>query len=153
MAVASFGTSPFLSPRRMTIGDVARLAGCGVETIRFYERQGLIERPAKPAAGFRYYPPETIDRVRFIRQAQRLGFALREVGELLSLRADPRADCADVRGRAVAKLTEVERKIAQLVQIREALERLIAACPGEGALRACSIIEAVAGSADGVVEG
>lgn len=128
----------------MTIGDVARLAGCGVETIRFYERRGLIARPPKPSAGFRCYPEDTVDRVRFIRQAQKLGFALREVGELLSLRADPMADCAEVRARAVAKLTEVERKIAQLVQIRDALEGLIAACPGEGALRTCSIIEAVA---------
>lgn len=135
----------------MTIGDVARSAGCGVETIRFYERRGLIERPPKPPAGFRHYPEDIVHRVRFIRQAQNLGFTLREVGELLSLRADPMANCADVRGRAVAKLAEVEGKIAQLVQIRDALERLIAACPGEGALGACSIIEAVAGPADGVV--
>src|SRR5918994_4349003 len=96
----------------MTIGQAARQAGCGVETIRFYERQGLIERPAKPAVGFRRYPSEIVDRVRFIRQAQGLGFSLREIDELLSLRTDPAADCADVRSRASAKLDEVVRKIA-----------------------------------------
>lgn len=138
-----------LERNMVTISDAARLAGCGVETIRFYERQGLIERPPKPAAGFRRYPEGTVDRVRFIRQAQKLGFTLREVGELLSLRADPTAGCADVRRRAAAKLAEVEGKIAQLVQIRDALKCLMAACPGEGGVGACSIIEAV-GSAYGV---
>jgi len=128
----------------MTIGRAAREAGVGVETIRFYERKGLIAQPAKPEySGFREYPAETIQRIRFIRLAQEIGFSLREIEELLSLRADPAADCADVRHRATIKLTEVERKIAQLEQIRGALEELIAACPGRGALRACSILEAL----------
>jgi MerR family mercuric resistance operon transcriptional regulator len=130
----------------MTISQVARRAGCGVETIRFYERQGLIEQPPKPAAGFRRYPSAIVDRVRFIRQAQGLGFSLREIDELLSLRADPKADCADVRSRASAKLEEVGRKIAELERIREALAELIEACPGQGAARTCSILEALARS-------
>jgi MerR family mercuric resistance operon transcriptional regulator len=129
----------------MTIGQVARRVGCGVETIRFYERQGLIEQPSKPDAGYRRYPDETIERVRFIRRAQNLGFSLREIEELLSLRADPLADCADVRRRASAKLQEAERKIAELERICEALGRLISACPGQGALRACSILDAMGG--------
>ena len=136
----------------MTIGQAARQAGCGVETIRFYERQGLIERPPKPVAGFRHYPSEIVDRVRFIRQAQVLGFSLREIDELLSLRTDPAADCADVRSRASAKLDEVVRKIAELERIREALAELIEACPGHGAARTCSILEALAMSSHQRIE-
>ena len=128
----------------LTISKAARAAGVGIETIRFYERNGLIEQPPKPAfGGFRVYPAETVRRVRFIRQGQDLGFSLREIRELLSLRSDPAADCSDVRERATAKREEVERKIAQLERIRGALEELIAACPGRGALRACSIVEAI----------
>ena len=132
----------------MTIGKAARAAGVGVETIRFYERNGLIEQPPKPARGFRVYPEETVRRVRFIRQGQELGFSLRQIAELLSLKADPATDCSDVRRRAQAKLDEVDEKLATLTGIRAALEELIAACPGRGALRACSIMEALEG-ADG----
>ena len=125
----------------LIIGKAATAAGVGVETIRFYERKGLIEQPPKPLdAGFRVYPEETVQRIRFIRQAQEIGFSLREIDELLSLRADPAADCAHVRERAAAKLEEVERKIEQLGRIRSALNELIAACPGRGALRECSIM-------------
>ena len=125
----------------LIIGKAAMKAGVGVETIRFYERKGLIEQPPKPLdTGFRVYPEETVQRIRFIRQAHGLGFSLREIDELLSLRADPAADCAHVRERAAAKLEEVERKIEQLGRIRSALNELIAACPGRGALRECSIM-------------
>ncbi len=133
----------------MTISKAARKAGVGVETIRFYEREGLIDQPLKPLdSGFRIYPEETVRRIQFIRLAQALGFSLREIEELLSLRADPAADCSDVRERATAKREEVDRKIAQLERIRGALEELIAACPGRGALRACSILGALT-DADG----
>ena len=99
----------------MTISKAARKAGVGVETIRFYERKGLIEQPPKPhGAGFRVYPEETVQRIRFIRQVQELGFSLRQIEELLSLRADPSADCGDVRERAQDKLEKVRRKIATL---------------------------------------
>ncbi len=128
----------------MTISKAARKAGVGVETIRFYEREGLIDQPLKPLdSGFRIYPEETVRRIQFIRLAQALGFSLREIEEPLSLRADPSSDCSDVRERATAKREEVDRKIAQLERIRGALEELIAACPGRGALRACSILEAL----------
>lgn len=131
--------------RDMTIGKAAREAGVSVETIRFYERKGLVEQPPKPAfGGFRVYSEDTLHRVRFIRQAQELGFSLKEIDELLSLRADPAIDCSDVRERAVTKLAEVKRKITELDRIRAALETLIAACPG-GALRACSIMDALEG--------
>lgn len=130
----------------MTISKAARKAGVGIETIRFYERRGLIEQPLRPiGAGFRTYPAETVQRIQFIRQAQELGFSLREIQELLSLRADPAADCAEVRRQALGKLEEVDHKIAQLAKIRGALEELIAACPGSGALRVCSIMAAIVG--------
>jgi MerR family copper efflux transcriptional regulator len=126
----------------LTIGRAAEAAGVGVETIRFYERRGLIEQPKKPLdSGFRIYSPEQVKRIRFIRQAQQLGFSLREIGELLALRADPHADCSEVRAQAVAKLQEVKRKIAQLQELGAALEALIAACPGQGGLQSCSILD------------
>lgn len=129
--------------RDMTIGKAARRAGVGVETIRFYERKGLIEQPQAAPSRYRVYPERTIERIRFIRQAQELGFSLREVRELLSLRADPRADAAEVRARAEAKLDDVNDKIRRLRNMGRALEALIAACPGHGELGCCSIIEAL----------
>lgn len=134
----------------MTIGRAARKAGVGVETIRFYERKGLIEQPPKPLdSGFRIYPEGTVERIRFIRQAQEIGFSLSEIDELLSLRADPSADSSDVRARAIAKRDEVERKIAHLQKIHGALDELISACPGQGALRHCSIMETLVAAAEG----
>ena len=126
-----------------TIACAARTAGVGVETIRFYERRGLIKQPRKPASGFRKYDGETVMRIRFIRQAQELGFSLREIKELLTLRADPGADCAAVRARAVIKRDEVEQKIARLGKLRVALDRLITSCPGSGALRTCTILNCI----------
>lgn len=127
----------------LTIGRLARLAGVGVETIRFYERKQLIARPRRPERGFRIYPEETAQRIRFIRHAQELGFTLREIRELLSLRANPSADCSNVLQRASVKVGEVVGKIEQLQRIKRALETLIAACPRQGATRACSILEAI----------
>lgn len=128
----------------LTIGKAARRAGVGVETIRFYERRGLIEQPLKPmGGGFRDYPEETVERIRFVQQAQELGFSLSEIDELLSLRADPAADSSEVRSRAVAKLDEVNQKIDRLEEIRAALKTVVAACPGSGSTEACSILDAM----------
>lgn len=130
----------------MQIGTLANEAGVGVETIRFYERKGLIAQPQRPRdGGFRSYPSETVDRIRFIRNAQVLGFTLKEAGELLSLSADSDTNCANVRDHAQAKLQDVSLKIESLVSIRSALEALVAACPGKGkALRFCSILNTLA---------
>lgn len=128
----------------MTIGRAAEQAGVGVETIRFYERRGLIRQPARPrSGGYRFYDDMIVERIRFIRHAQDLGFSLREIMELLSLRTDPNADCGDVRAQAVAKRQDVDRRIAQLQHIRSALDELIASCPGGGALPRCTIIDAL----------
>jgi len=131
----------------MKIGSLARQTGVGVEAIRFYERKGLIEQPPKPnGGGFRAYPQEVAQRIRFIRQAQELGFSLRETSELLSLRATATGDCGDVRERASTKLTEVNQKIEQLGRIKSALEQVIDACPGQGSLRSCSIMDVLEGT-------
>lgn len=129
----------------MRIGKAAEKAGVGVETIRFYERKGLIEQPRKPAEGGpRSYSPDTVDRVRFVRQAQCLGFSLREINELLLLRANPETDCADVLRRARAKLGEVNDKIASLAAIQSALQSLIRECQGQGpASSGCPILDAL----------
>ena len=133
-----------IAMQTQTIGRVARRAGVGVETVRYYERRGLIEQPPRPGgSGVRAYSDEIVRRICFIRQAQELGFSLSEIQELLTLRADPGADCSEVRERATVRLDDVEHKIEQLVQIRGALERLIAACPGQGALTSCSILEEI----------
>lgn len=128
----------------MKISKAAEASGVGVETVRFYERKGLIARPLKPVSGgIRDYGPDIVDRICFIRQAQEIGFSLREIGELLSLRADPDADCADVRGRAIEKRDEVQAKLAQLSRMSDALDELIASCPGGGDVKACTILDAL----------
>jgi len=116
-----------------TISKAAHEAGVGVETVRFYERRGLIEQPEKPGhTGYRHYSAETVRRIRFIRKAQQIGFSLREIQELLWLRADPSADCSDVRQKAASKIDEVDEKIIELKKIRKAL-----------ALKGCTILEAL----------
>ena len=128
----------------MTIGKAAKKAGVGIETIRFYERRQLIQRPQTPrGGGYRHYPAATIERIRFVRQAQELGFSLNEIDELPGFRADPKADSAQVRTHALAKLSQVEEKMHQLERIRAALKTLIAACPGQGAVKSCSILGAM----------
>ena len=125
----------------MKISQIAQGAGVGVETVRFYERKKLIEQPLKPAnGGFRAYPGEVVNQIRFIRRAQNLGFSLKEIKDLMSLRIDPRADCGDVRLRAQAKRQEVIEKIEQLQRVRDALDTVINACPGSGSTRSCSIL-------------
>lgn len=127
----------------MRIGAVAKKTGVGVETIRYYQRKALIAQPPKPSnGGFRSYPAETVERIRFIRQDQSLGFSLKKIDELLSLKADPSTDCFDVRERARSKLDEVNAKITRLTAMRSALEGLINVCPGKGAAQLCSILEA-----------
>lgn len=127
----------------LTIGALARKAGVGVETIRFYERRGLVRRPARPHAGYRVYPEEVVDRIRFIRNAQGLGFTLQEVKDLLALRVTTGTSCAAVRSRAAAKAADVKRRLADLERIGVALQKLIGHCPGRGALANCTILEAL----------
>lgn len=130
----------------MTRGEVADLVGLNAETIRYYERRSLISNPPRTSRGYRIYKDRHIDEVRFIRRAQDLGFTLAEIKELLSLRVDPTTDCSDFRRKARAKLDDVRKKIADLRRIAGTLEELTDACPAEGALSECPILDSMRGN-------
>lgn len=112
----------------LTISKAARLSGVGVETIRFYERQKLIEQPPKPDSGFRLYPLETVRKVRFIRRAKEIGFTLREIRELLKLYFEPQIACQEVSNRAKAKIADMETRIAALEKMKSVLQTLVEEC-------------------------
>ncbi len=127
----------------LTRGKVAKKTGVGLETLRFYERVGLIEPPDRTASGYRDYSPTVVDRIRFIQKAKRLGFSLREVRALLQLSSDSAARCLDVRRRAEAKIAEIKTKIQDLERIRECLEGLVEQCRGSQPVQRCSFLEAL----------
>ncbi len=125
----------------LSIGQVARRAGVGVETVRFYERQGLLENPPRKESGYRQYPPEAVSRLHFIKKAKEVGFSLKEIKELLSLRLDTAATCQDVRSRAEAKILDIEQKIQALKRMKQALTDLTKACSGRGSVSECPILQ------------
>lgn len=129
--------------RMLTIGQVARTAGVGRETIRFYEREGLLEEPLRRASGYRQYPEHVVKRLHFIKRAQQLGFSLKEIMELLTLRVGGHTSCEDVKQRTEAKLVEVERKLIELQRMRQALLHVAALCTGQGPASACPMLEAL----------
>lgn len=133
-----------MTDKPFTIGTVARLSGVSVETIRFYERDGLIPDPPRRDSGYRQYPPATIERVRFVKRAKELGFTLAEIKELLDLSIGRGTTCADVKRKAVEKITEVDAKISDLKRIRKALHRLTEQCRGKGPISKCPILENLA---------
>ncbi|MBI2504142.1 MAG: MerR family DNA-binding protein [Candidatus Latescibacteria bacterium] len=126
----------------MTIGRVAKLADVGVETIRFYEREGLIEEPPRRASGYRQYPTDTVDRLRFIRRAKELGFTLKEIKELMSLRDGGGRRRGEVRALAEAKMRDIDQKLARLQAMRSALDGLVESCVC-GRRPTCPILEAL----------
>jgi len=128
-------------PSTLKIGELARAADVGVETIRYYERRGLLAQPPRRTSGYRQYPPQAVRRVRFIRRAQALGFTLKEIEDLLALRVDDERSCADVRALARAKLEDIERRVAELQQMGRALERVARRCRGRGPTSECPILE------------
>jgi MerR family transcriptional regulator, copper efflux regulator len=125
---------------RLTIGEVAQLAHVRIETLRYYERTGLLARPPRSASNYRLYPPETVRRVQFIKRAQELGFSLKEILELLALRATPETSCADIRTRALDKIATIDGKIRALDAMKHALAQLVAACAGQGDITECPIL-------------
>jgi len=127
----------------LTIGQVARRAGLGVETVRYYEREGLLAAPDRRPSGYRAYPEGVVARLRFIRRAKELGFTLREIKDLLELTADPATTRAELRGRAEAKVADVEARIADLTRVRDALRDLASQCDGHGPLDGCPILHAL----------
>ena len=127
----------------LKVSQVARQAGVNLQTIRYYERQGLLPKPPRTAANYRQYPNDAVQRVRFIKRAQELGFTLKEIKELLSLRATPVGRCADVRRQASAKLQDIDQRIGTLQAMRKALTKLVAQCSGKGPVSDCPILEAL----------
>jgi len=125
------------------IGTLAKRAGVGIDTVRYYERAGLLAPSRRLASGYRRYTALELSRLRFIRRAQALGFTLSEVRDLLALSA--KRDVARVKRSAQAKLADVDQKIAALQKIREGLATLVAACPGHGRAADCPILQALGG--------
>ena len=125
----------------MTISSVARAAEVNVETIRYYQRRGLVKEPTKPARGYRLYPQEAVDRVRFIKRAQELGFTLSEIKNLLSL-GDGR--CRETHDLAEHKLKLIQGRIRDLKAMETVLNKLVRACEKHGNTPGCPIIETLA---------
>jgi MerR family copper efflux transcriptional regulator len=132
----------------LRIGQLARLAKVSVQTLRFYERKGLLPKPPRGASGYREYAADAIGMVKFIKRAQELGFSLREIKELLALRKVPRATCGDVVVVAQRKIEEMEQKISDLRAMQTALSQLLADCKGQAPITQCPIIEALAGASE-----
>jgi len=126
----------------MTIGKLAHAAGVGIDTVRFYERAGLLDRPQRTASGYRLYAGSDVARLRFIRRAKGLGFSLEEIAELLRLN-DGGGRRAAVRALAGQRLAEIEQKLSELSRMRDTLRHLILQCRGDGPLAGCPIIDAV----------
>ena len=127
----------------LSIGQLAQRSGVGVETVRFYERKVLLEEPARKPSGYRQYETQTVSRLLFIRRAKELGFTLKEIKELLSLRLDPATTCADVKQRAEAKIEDIEDKLRTLRRMKRALAKLTKSCNGRGPTSECPILEAI----------
>jgi len=127
---------------KLTIGTLADVAGVNIETIRYYQRRGLLDEPSKPLGGHRRYAPEQAKRVRFIKRAQALGFTLDEVGALLTL--DEACACGETRALAARKLGLIEQKMADLAAIRQALGGLVRQCDVEDSHTVCPIIDVLA---------
>jgi MerR family mercuric resistance operon transcriptional regulator len=127
--------------RELTIGALAQSASVNVETIRFYQRKGLLQEPRRPAGGIRRYGPPDVERVNFIKAAQRLGFSLGEVADLLVL--EDGTHCAEARRLAEKKLDDVSGKIADLQRMRSALSRLVRECGAARGTVACPMVAAL----------
>lgn len=128
---------------RLTIGEGAKQAQARIGTLRYYERLGLVAPPPRNGANYRLYPPETVRHVQCIKHAQQRGCSLKEITELLALRSIPETPCADIRTRTEAKIDTIEAKIRALHAMKQALTQLVAACPGEGAVTDCPMLEAL----------
>jgi MerR family mercuric resistance operon transcriptional regulator len=124
----------------LTIGKLAKKAGVTIETIRHYQRKGLLREPEKPSNGYRQYPSDEIARIQFIKRAQQCGFTLKEVSELLSLDS---GHCQDVRNMAEQKHQQIDRQIKDLTALQNVLDRLIEGCQTDPSTEHCSLIDAL----------
>lgn len=131
-----------MKTQEMTIGILAKRSDVTVETVKFYEKEGLLPKPAKPSSGFRTYPEDYVSRISFIKRAQELGFTLREVKELFKLKVDNKATCGQVMKKTDAKIAEVDRKIKDLKQMRKSLLQIRDCCDdGTKTLTECPILD------------
>lgn len=135
----------FNTSRSFTIGALAKQAEVAIDTIRYYEREGLLPRPQRRASGYREYGEATLRRVRFIRRAKDLGFTLDEIRELLELETDRERGVEVVKQRAMKRLEELDRRLAQLTEMRNELAQLVEACPGCGEPECCPILSTMHG--------
>jgi DNA-binding transcriptional MerR regulator len=129
----------------LTVGHVARLAGVGVPTLRFYERAGLLSKPMRTASNYRVYSDEAVQRVRFIRRAQELGFTLKEIKELLALRVSRRANCDRARIRAEAKIADIQARIKSLRQMSRGLTKFASECETHSPSVECPLLQYLEG--------
>ena len=127
----------------MRIGALAKSAGVNVETIRFYQREGLLATPVRGSSTYRDYPDTAVEQVHFIKKAQELGFSLKEAGELLAIRSSPSGNCRDVSALAKAKLADIDAKMKALASMKHMLEGAAQGCPGEGPVTNCSILRTI----------
>jgi len=127
----------------MLIGELAERSGVHVQTVRYYERRGLLPNPGRTPAGYRQYTDDALDRMRFIRRAQDLGFTLSEIADLLSLRLDRRTQADTVRRRAHAKIADIDKRVRRLARMRHALIGLAGRCGGSGPMDACPLLNAL----------
>lgn len=131
-----------MTQKALTIGFLAKNAGVNIETIRYYQRIGLITEPDKPLRGFRHYPSEMLKRIKFIKRAQQLGFSLKEVAELLQLGDGANnTQCNDVRRQAEHKRDHIEQQIADLQNLKDTLSTLIESCNSQQGNMSCAIVE------------
>ncbi len=129
--------------RYLTTGQLAKHAGVNIDTIRFYERKGLIPRPYRKESGYRQYHEEMVKRVLFIKKAKRLGFSLRDIAELLSLRVDSITKCGDVQKKAEDKIAEIKEMIQTLEGMKTALMLLVGQCKENKPTGQCPILKAL----------
>ncbi len=129
--------------RSLTTGQLAEKTGVSIETVRYYERRGLITEPPRTVSGYRQFPSETAQRIRFIKRAQELGFTLKEIEQLLSIADGNGARCEDVYAFTTEKIKEIEEKIQHLQRLRTVLTELAEICPNEGPIAKCPIVESL----------
>ena len=129
----------------LTTGEVAKQAEVNIETLRYYERRGILPKPPRSRANYRRYPETAVQQVRFIKRTQRLGFSLNEIADSLFLRKNPQTSRAAVKVRAEAKLADIEAKIQHLTEMRDALAHVTALCDGKGSIDGCPILHALEG--------
>ena len=127
----------------LTIGSLAKQANVNVETIRYYERRRLLPEPPRTRAGYRIYQTATVRRVRFIKHAQELGFSLKDIQELLALRATPGGSSAEVRKRAEAKIADIDEKLRVLQAMKKTLAQITKTCSGHGLIGNCPILQSL----------